>query len=98
MLTAHSSTSVDKQNTVKSLYKRPQIGFQDQLSLIAGQKNYRMLQGEHSAILWTFIKLPFVVKIFVLYILSGHFTQVLLYIVFKMSSAHVKMAQLIIQL
>ena len=25
-----------------------------------------MLQGEHSAILWTFIKLPFVVKIFVL--------------------------------
>ena len=25
-----------------------------------------MLQGEHSAILWTFIKLPFVIKIFVL--------------------------------
>ena len=24
-----------------------------------------MLQGEHSAILWTFIKLPFVIKIFV---------------------------------
>ena len=25
-----------------------------------------MLQGEHSAIHWTFIKLPFVIKIFVL--------------------------------
>ena len=25
-----------------------------------------MLQGEHSAILWTFIKLPFVIMIFVL--------------------------------
>ena len=25
-----------------------------------------MLQGEHSAILWTFIKLPVVIKIFVL--------------------------------
>ena len=32
-----------------------------------------MLQGEHSAILSTFIKLPFVIKIFVLSILSGRF-------------------------
>ena len=38
------------------LSKRPQIGFQDQLSLNAGQKYSRMLQGEHSAILSTFIK------------------------------------------
>ena len=38
-----------------------------------------MLQGEHSAILLTFIKLPFVIKIFVLSIFSGRFTQVLLY-------------------
>ena len=30
------------------------------------QKHCRMLQGEHSAILSTFIKLPFVIKIFVL--------------------------------
>ena len=36
----------------------------DQLSLNAGQKYCRMLQGEHSAILSTFIKLPFVIKIF----------------------------------
>ena len=46
--------------------KRPKIGFQDQLSLNAGQKYCRMLQGEQSAILLTFIKLPFVIKVFVL--------------------------------
>ena len=34
----------------------------------------------HYAILTTFIKLPFVIKNFVLSILSGHFAQVLLYI------------------
>ena len=38
--------------------------FQDQLWLNAGQKYCRMLQREHSAILSTFIKLPFVIKIF----------------------------------
>ena len=48
------------------LSKRPKIGFQDQLSLNAGQKYCRMLQGEYSARLWTFIKLQFVIKIFVL--------------------------------
>ena len=42
------------------------MDFQDRLSLNAGQKYCRMLQGEHSAILSTFIKLPFVNKIFVL--------------------------------
>ena len=46
--------------------RRPKIGFQDRLSLNAGQKYFRMLQGEHSAILSTFIKLPFVIKVFVL--------------------------------
>ena len=55
------------------LSKRPKVVFQDQLLLDAGQKYCRMLQGEHSAILSTFIKLPFVIKIFVL---SGCFTQV----------------------
>ena len=45
------------------LSKRPKIGFQDQLSLNAGQKYCRMLPLEHSAILSTFIKLPFVIKI-----------------------------------
>ena len=39
------------------LLKRPKVGFQDPLSLNAGQKYCRMLQS--SAILTTFIKLPF---------------------------------------
>ena len=57
-------------NTVKPVLsghskRRPKIVFQDRLSLNAGQKYCRMLQ-EHSAILSTFIKLPFVIKIFVL--------------------------------
>ena len=56
-----------------SLSKRPKIGFQDQLSLNAGQKYCRMLQGEHSAILLTFIKLQFVIKIFVLSIFEWPF-------------------------
>ena len=73
---AWSGTVVDRHRLKVRLYgktcvkrplsKRPKIGFQDQLSLNAGQKYCRMLQGEHSAILSTSIKLPFVIKIFVL--------------------------------
>ena len=48
------------------LKKKTKIGFQDRLSLNAGQKYCRMLQGEHSAIHLIFINLPFVIKIFVL--------------------------------
>ena len=58
------------------LSKRPKIGFQDQLSLNAGQTFCRMIQGEHSAIRSTFIKLPFVINI----VVSGRFTQTLLYL------------------
>ena len=46
--------------------RKPKIGFQDQLLVNAGQKYCRMLQGEHSAILLTFIKLRFVIKISVM--------------------------------
>ena len=53
--------------------KRPKIVFQYQLPLNAGHKYCRMLQGEHSAILLAFIKLPFVIKIFVLSILEWPF-------------------------
>ena len=53
--------------------KTPQIGFLDQLSLNAGQKYCRMLQGDHSAILSTFIKLPFVIKSIVLSIFEWPF-------------------------
>ena len=48
-----------------SLKKKTKIGFQDRFSLNAGQKYCRMLQGD-SAILLTFIKLQFVIKVFVL--------------------------------
>ena len=50
------------------LKRTQKFGFQDRLLLNAGQKYCRMLQGEHSAILSTFIKLPFSFKTFVLYI------------------------------
>ena len=53
-----------------AISKKTKIGFQDRLSLHAGQKYCRMLQGEHSAILSTFIKLPFAIKTFVLSILE----------------------------
>ena len=49
------------------------IGFQDQLSLIAGENIAECSNGEHSAILPTFIKLPFVIKIFVLSIFEWPF-------------------------
>ena len=72
----------------RPLSKRQKIGFQDQLSLNAGQKYCRMLQGEmlqgeHSAILLTFIKLPFVLKIFVLSIFEWLF-----YTGFTVKSTH----------
>ena len=50
------------------------IGFQDQLS----QCRSKVLQNVLSAILSTFIKLPFVIKIFILSIFD-RFTQVLLF-------------------
>ena len=49
------------------------IVFQDLLSHNTGQKYCRILQGEFSAILLTFIKLPFVIKIFVLSIFEWPF-------------------------
>ena len=55
------------------LTNRLKFGFEDQLSLNAGQKYCRIRQGEHSLILLTFIKLPFVIKIFVLSIFKWPF-------------------------
>ena len=80
MYILYLSISYSKTCVKLPLSKRPKIVFQDQLSLNAGQKYCRMLQGEHSAIL----KLPFVIKIFVLSIFEwpfctglilGHVTQ-----------------------
>ena len=64
----------------RPLSKRQKIGFQDQLALNAGQKYYRMLQRKHCAILSTFIKLPTVIKLFVLSILSVAVLQRFYYI------------------
>ena len=63
----------------RPLKKNTKIGFQDRLSLNAGQKNCKMLQGEHSAILLTFIKLSLSIKTLCCIFLSGRFRQVLLY-------------------
>ena len=57
----------------RPLSKRPKSGFKDQLFLNAGQKYCRILQEEHSSILLTFIKLSFVIKIFVLSIFEWLF-------------------------
>ena len=62
----------------KTCLKRPlkmktKTGFQHPLSINVGQKYCRMLQGEHSAKLLTFIKLPFVIKIFVLSVFEWPF-------------------------
>ena len=50
----------------RPLKKNTKIGFQDSLSLNTGQKYCKMLQGEHSAILSTFTKVPLVINILVL--------------------------------
>ena len=53
--------------------KKTKNWFQDQLSLNAGQKYCRVLQREHSAILLTFIYLPYVIKILILSIFEWLF-------------------------
>ena len=66
--------------------KKKKNDFQDKLSLHAGQKYGRLLQGEHSVILSTCIKLPFVIQIFVsVSIFSGRLRQILLYIIHRMA-------------
>ena len=58
--------------------KKTQIGFQDQLSLNAGQKYCRMLQGKHSAILQPSLSYHLSLRSLFCLFLSGRFTQVLL--------------------
>ena len=71
-------TSCSKTCVKLPLSKKPQIGFQDQLSLNA----VKSIAFEYSAIFSTFIKLSFVIKIFLLFcqFLTGRFTLVLLYV------------------
>ena len=63
----------DLYSIILPLSKGSKIVFQDLLKLNAGQKHCRMLQREHSAILSTFIKLPFIMKTFVSYIFEWPF-------------------------
>ena len=65
--------SYSKTYVKRPLSKRPKNCFQDRLLLNAGQKYCRMLQREHSAIIRTFIKLPVVIKTFVLSIFEWPF-------------------------
>ena len=74
-----NKTMYSKTCLKRSLKKKTKTGFQDQLSLNAGQKFCRMLQGEHSAILSTFIKLPFAFKTFVLSIFEWKLRPVSMY-------------------
>ena len=66
----HMTPKVQKNLRNRPRSKIPYLGFQDQLSLNAGQKYCR---GEHSAILLTFIKLPFVIDNFVMSIFEWLF-------------------------
>ena len=65
--------SYSKTCVKRPLSKKTKNGVQDRLSLNAGQKYCRMLRREHSAILSTFIKLPVVIKTFVLSIFEWPF-------------------------
>ena len=74
--------------------KKTKYGFQNQVhvSLNAGQKCCSMLQREHSAILLTFIKLPFVIKTFVLSMFEWPFYigfTVVLFIKFSITQNYV---------
>ena len=69
----HSKTCLKR-----PLKKKTKVVFEDPLSPKKGQKYCRMLQWD-SAILSTFIKLPFVIEIFFCLYLSGHLRHVLLY-------------------
>ena len=51
--------------------------FKTNLSLNASQKYCRMFQGEHFAILLTFINLTFAIKIFIVYIIELPYCSIL---------------------
>ena len=65
----HATKKYSKTCVKRTLTKRPKNGFQDRLLLNEGQKYCRI----HSVILLTFIKLPVVIKTFVLSIFEWLF-------------------------
>ena len=62
-----------------AILKNTENWFSKPIIANAGQAYCRMLPLEHSAILFTFIKLPFIIRFLFCLFLSGRFTQVLLY-------------------
>ena len=70
----------------RPLKRTPKIGFQYRSSLNRGQKYCRMLQGEHSAILWTFIKLQFPIKSLVMSIFKWPLKTDLTVVILEQSS------------
>ena len=66
----------------RPLSKRPKMGFQDQLSLNAGQKYCRMLQGEHSAILRPALSYHIALRPLFCLFLRGRLRQVSPYVLF----------------
>ena len=69
--------------------KKTKNSFQDGLLHNAGQMYCRMLKREHSAILWTFIKLSGVIKNFILSIFEWPFyTGFTVYVTLQLISLH----------
>ena len=84
-LDIHSITYYSKTCVKRPLSKRPQIVFSKTLSLIASKKYCRMLQGEHSGILSTFIKLLF--RSLICLFLSGCLRRLYCIVYFKQGCA-----------
>ena len=70
------------EKSLTAISKRPKIGFQDNYRLMQVKSIAECSKREHSAILLTFIKLTFVIKIIVLSIFELPCYTVLLYLAF----------------
>ena len=76
MWNIHRSLKYSKTCLKRPLLKIPKLAFTTNYFLMQVKSMYcRRLQWKHSAILASFIKLPFVIKIFVLSFLSDRFIQ-----------------------
>ena len=78
ILPCKTSVTYSKTCLKQSLMKRPKIGFKDQLSLNAGQKYCRMLDGEHSAIFLPSLRYYLSLRFLFCLFLCGGLEQVLL--------------------
>ena len=79
-LQINSFNGYSKISPKRPLSKRQKLVFKTNDRLMQFKSIAEFSKGVHSALLSTFIKLPFVINIFVLSFLGGHCRQVLLYI------------------